>query len=184
MSPRIEPAKAPFPEFAAKAFERLMPPGVPPLRLFTTLARDERLFGRFMGGGLLDKGHLTMRQREIVIHRITALCKSEYEWGVHMALFADRVNFTPEQRTSLVHGGPGDPCWTDASERDLLRFCDQLNAEAQAPDENWNALKRHHSDAAMMEIVMLCGFYRMVSYLTNALLLEPEPYAARFPQKV
>jgi hypothetical protein len=31
-----------------------MPPGVEPLVLFRTLARDPRLFERFMGGGLLD----------------------------------------------------------------------------------------------------------------------------------
>lgn len=181
MSPRIEPAKAPFPELAAKAFERLMPPGVPPLTLFTTLARDERLFSRFMGGGLLDKGHLTLRQREVVIHRITALCKSEYEWGVHMALFADRVGFTPDQRRSLVHGTSQDACWSDGGERDLIAFCDALNAECDVDDPQWRALKSHLGDMAMMEVVMLCGFYRMVSYLTNALRLEPEPYAARFP---
>jgi hypothetical protein len=54
-----------------------MPPGVPPLVLFTTLARDARLFERFRGGGLLDKGHLTLRQREIVIDRVTAQCRSD-----------------------------------------------------------------------------------------------------------
>ena len=47
-------------------------PGVPPLVLFTTLARDARLFERFRGGGLVDKGHLTLRQREIVIGCVTA----------------------------------------------------------------------------------------------------------------
>ena len=65
-----------------------MPPAVPPLMLFTTLARDPRLFGKFFAAGLLDRGHLTLRQREIVIDRTTALCGSEYEWGVHVALFA------------------------------------------------------------------------------------------------
>lgn len=181
MSPRIEPAQPPFPDFAAKIFERLMPPGVPPLSLFATLARDERLFGRFMAGGLLDKGHLTLRQREIVIHRITAQCRSEYEWGVHMALFADRVGLTPEQRRSLVHGTGQDVCWNEGSERDLIAFCDALNANCDVDDKVWRALKNHINDMALMETVLLCGFYRMVSYLTNALRLAPEPYAARFP---
>jgi len=31
------------------------------LVLFTTVARDERLFERFRGGGLLDPGQLTLR---------------------------------------------------------------------------------------------------------------------------
>jgi hypothetical protein len=59
--------------------------------LFTPLARDERLFERLTGGGLLDRGHLTLRQREIVIDRVTINCGSEYEWGVHVAMFAEMV---------------------------------------------------------------------------------------------
>jgi len=33
----------------------------------------------------------------------------------------------------------------------------------------------------MLELLLLAGFYRTVSYLTNALRLPPEAYAARFP---
>ena len=95
---RIAPAEPPYhPEIAAR-FDALMPPGIPPLVLFRTLARDKRLIERFMGGGLLDKGHLTLRQREIVIDRVTARCGSEYEWGVHVAFFAKRGG--PRRRAS------------------------------------------------------------------------------------
>lgn len=180
MSPRIQPMEPPYPDFAARTFARLMPPGVPPLALFATLARDERLFERFMGGGLLDKGHLTLRQREIVIHRITARCGSEYEWGVHMALFADQVAFTSEQKYALVHGQAGDACWVDDGERALIAFCDELNQTCATTDETWDALRRHLSEMAAMEVVMLCGFYRMVSYLTNSLRLTPETYSPHF----
>jgi hypothetical protein len=86
-----------------------MPAGVPPLVLFTTLARDARLFERFRGGGLLDKGHLTLRQREIVIGRVTAQCRSEYEWGVHTAFFAERVGLDDAMQRSLVLGTGDDP---------------------------------------------------------------------------
>ena len=37
--------------------------GNPPLTLFTTLARDPRLFHKFFAAGLLDRGHLTIRRR-------------------------------------------------------------------------------------------------------------------------
>ena len=73
-SARISPASPPYPPEIQARFDALMPPGVDPLMLFRTLARDQRLFSRFKGGGLLDKGHLTLRQREIVIHRVTARC--------------------------------------------------------------------------------------------------------------
>ena len=86
MSARIAPAKPPFSEDIQAAFDRIMPPGAPPLALFTTLARDARLFERLRGGALLDKGHLTLRQREVVISRVTARSGSEYEWGVHVGV--------------------------------------------------------------------------------------------------
>lgn len=157
-----------------------MPPGMPPLVLFTTLARDPRLFGKFFAGGLLERGHLTLRQREVVIHRTTALNRSEYEWGVHVALFAARVQLTPEQLHSTVHGGPADACWSD-EDRELLHLCDALHACSTLDDALWQQLRQRFSEAAMLELLLLAGFYRTVSYLTNALQLPLESGAARFP---
>jgi hypothetical protein len=69
MTARIAPAPAPYAPDIQAWLDRTMPPGQPPLVLFTTLARDPRLFTKFFSAGLLDRGHLTLRQREIVIHR-------------------------------------------------------------------------------------------------------------------
>jgi alkylhydroperoxidase family enzyme len=180
MPPRIEPARPPFPETVRRQLEVLMPPGVPPLTLFTTLARDERLFMRFMGGGLLDNGHLTLRQREIVIHRVTAQNGAEYEWGVHVALFAGRAGLTEAHLYSLVHGGPDDGCWAE-EEMLLLRLCDELHAHATIGDALWAALSARFANEALLELLLLAGFYRTVSCLTNALRLDREAFAARFP---
>ena len=180
MVARIAPAPEPFSDGIRQWLDRTLPPGRPPLVLFTTMARDERLFTRFFSGGLLDRGHLSLREREIVIDRTTALCGAEYEWGVHVAFFAARVGLTAEQIGSLVHGGPGDACWTPA-EALLLRLCDELHATATVGDETWDALRAQRSDEAMLELVMLAGLYRMVSGLCNALRLPLEPDAPRFP---
>jgi len=176
----MAPANAPFSEEAQRWFDRIMPKGVPPLRLFTTLARDERLFKKFAAGGLLDRGHLTLRQREIVIDRTTALCGSEYEWGVHVTLFGSRVGLDRQQIRSLVHGGPEDGCW-DPQEQALLRMCDALHRQCSLDDGLWQALRAEFSEEAMLELLLLAGFYRTVSYLTNALQLPLEPIGARFP---
>lgn len=177
---RIAPAQPPYhPEIAAR-FDALMPPGVPPLVLFRTLARDKRLIERFMGGGLLDRGHLTLRQREIVIDRVTARCGSEYEWGVHAAFFAERARLGPEEMRSLVHGGAGDPCWAP-EEGLLIEMCDALLATCDIGDALWERLRVHFSEEALLELLLLAGFYRTVSTLTNALRLPLESFAARFP---
>jgi alkylhydroperoxidase family enzyme len=181
MSERIVPAAAPFAGNIQALLDKVMPPGVAPLVLFTTLARDERLFTKFFSGGLLDKGHLNLRQREIVIDRTTALCGSEYEWGVHVTLFADRVGLTADQLLSIVHGGADDPCWSE-DDRLLLRLCDELHRTCTLDDPLWRDLRAVHSEEALLELLMLAGFYRTVSYLTNALQLPLEHFAARFPQ--
>jgi len=52
--PRIAAAEPPYEPQIAAALERIMPPGVPPLVLFRTLARNPRLFAKVFAGGLLD----------------------------------------------------------------------------------------------------------------------------------
>lgn len=180
MSQRVAPADPPYAPEAQARFDALMPPGVAPLVLFRTLARDQRLFQRFMGGGLLDRGHLTLRQREVVIHRVTARCGSEYEWGVHAAFFARRAGLEPEQLRAIVHGGPDEVCWS-AEDRLLIRFCDALHERCDIDDALWAELRAAFSEEALLELLLLAGFYRTVSCLTNALRLPPEPFAQRFP---
>jgi alkylhydroperoxidase family enzyme len=177
---RIAPAVPPYEPAIQSALDRIMPSGMPPLALFTTLARDARLFGKLFAGGLLDRGHLTLRQRELVIDRTTALCGSEYEWGVHVAIFGARAGVDAAQIHSLVRGGPGDPCWSD-DDRLLLRFCDALHRDCTIDDPLWHELTSRFGDDALLELLMLAGFYRTVSYLTNALRLPLESGAARFP---
>jgi alkylhydroperoxidase family enzyme len=179
MPARIAPAAPPFPSDIQTWLDKVMR-GKPPLVLFTTLARDPRLFHKFFSAGLLDRGHLSLRQREIVIHRTCALCRSEYEFGVHVTAFAAHVGLGGAHLQSLVHGGPADPCWT-CGERTLLRLCDALHAACTIDDALWQELEHDFSHEAILELLMLAGFYRTVSYLTNALRLPPEPDAARFP---
>jgi len=178
---RISPATAPYAPEVQAWLERTMPAGKPPLRLFAILARDPRLFGKFFAGGLLDRGHLSLRQRELVIDRTTALHRSEYEWGVHVTLFGRKVGLTDEQIASLVHGSPDDPCWSD-DDRPLLRLCDELHAGSDVSDATWHELERRFAAEAIIELLLLAGFYTTVSYLTNALRIPPEPDGARFPQ--
>lgn len=179
MPARIDPATPPFAEHISGPLDRLMK-GQPPLRLFTTLARDPRLFQRFFAGGLLDKGNLSIRQREIVIHRTTALCRSEYEWGIHVTVFSKLAGLTPEQVQATVTGLANEACWS-VEERVLLRLCDSLHEHSDIDDGLWSELRKYFAEEAVIELLMLAGFYRTVSYLTNGLRLPLEETGARFP---
>jgi alkylhydroperoxidase family enzyme len=180
MTARIAPAERPYAADMEETLERLMPPGVAPLLLFRTVARDPRLFRRMMAGGLLDKGTLSLREREIAIDRTCARCCAEYEWGVHIALFGERVGFAEAERRAFVAVDADAACWS-LRERLIVRLVDQLHETATIDDPLWAALAAEFHDAQLIELIMLAGAYHMISFLTNALRLPGEPFAARFP---
>lgn len=181
-TPRIQPAEPPYPSTIEARLASVMPPDVPALALFRILARDERLFSRFMGGGLLDKGHLTLRQREIVIHRTMARNGAEYEWGVHVAFFAGRAGFDETQLHALAHGDAHSACWSEEDAL-LVAFCDSLDETSDVDDALWQRLQARFGSEAILELLLLAGFYRTVSYLVNALRIPLEPFATRFPAR-
>lgn len=175
---RVAPVDPPYSEPVAAILERIMPAGVPPLALFRTVAVNERVFLRLMAGGLLDRGSITRRERELMIARTCARCGSEYEWGVHVAFFAEKVGFTPAQVAATAGA---DESALPERERLLLRLADALHDRAQVDDALWAALRAHWSEAQLIELVALAGFYHLISFLTNALRIPPETYGARFP---
>ena len=176
--PRIAPLSPPYASEVQATFDKIMPAGVDPLVLFRTLAVNGRVYQRFTAGGLLDRGLLTLRQREIVIDRTCALNRCEYEWGVHVALFAERVKLTRRQIEATVDGGDAD--WT-ADERVLLDVCLDLDSTRNISDALWQKLTDHFTSEQILEIIALIGFYRTVSLHANALALPLEPFAPRFP---
>jgi alkylhydroperoxidase family enzyme len=178
--PRIAPAEAPYPPRIAAELARIMPKGVEPLVLFRTLARNPRVFEKMFAGGLLDKGALSLRQREIVIDRTTARLGCEYEWGVHIAFFADKVGFDAAQIAAVAHGAADAPCWA-ADEQTLLAAVDDLVERHTIDAATWNALAGHFDDAQILETIALVGYYHTISFLCRALELPLEAYAARFP---
>ncbi|WP_339832520.1 carboxymuconolactone decarboxylase family protein [uncultured Parvibaculum sp.] len=181
MPARIEPAARPYDDDMERTLEKLMPPGVEPLVLFRTLARNPRVFRRFMAGGLLDKGTLSLREREIVIDRACARCGGEYEWGVHIAFFGERVGFGPAEVAATVAPGADADCW-NAREKLIVRLVDQLHDTSTVDDDLWMTLKTAFSDEQLLEMIVLAGLYHMVSFVVNATRLPLEDYAARFPQ--
>jgi len=178
-SARIAPASPPLELDMQEAIDAIMR-GAPPLVLFTTMARDRRLFFKFFNSGLLDRGNLTIREREIVIDRVTAGCGAEYEWGVHVSVYAEKAGLTEAQIASLVTGGPDDDCWSD-EDRVLIRLWDGLQQSCTVDDDVWMQLTAHHGDEAILELLLLAGTYQTVSYLVNGLRLPLEPGARRFP---
>jgi alkylhydroperoxidase family enzyme len=177
---RIAPATAPYPPAIAEALDRTMPPGIAPLLLFRTMARSPRVFGKMFAGGLLDKGPLSLRQREIVIDRTTARLGCEYEWGVHIALFAAKVGFGETEIAATVNGPATAACWSQP-EQALVALVDALVDAHTIGDATWAVLAAEFDEAQILEAIALAGYYHTISFLCRGLDLPLEDWAARFP---
>jgi hypothetical protein len=180
---RILPLEAPYAPEVGTQLERMMPAGVPPIALFRMFARNMPMTTAMWewGGYELSKRlSLSMREREIVIDRTTARCGAEYEWGVHIMAYGARVNLDGRQIRSLTHGDAADTCWTDERERLLIRTVDALHDHNDIDDSLWAELKRLLSDAELLDLIAMCGWYHAISFLARATRLPNERGAPRF----
>lgn len=180
---RIEPLQPPYEQPTGELLGEMMPPGQPPIGLFRTFVRNDAMTRAMRSWGSYELSaqlSLSMRERELIIDRTTARCGCEYEWGVHVAFFADRVRLTPSQLRSITRGSPDDACWTEPRERLLLQMVDALHDHADVNDALWAELDQHFGAAEILDATMLCGWYHAISYTANTAQVDREPGASRF----
>lgn len=180
---RITPLEAPFVPEVAAALAPMMPPGVAPIALFRTFAKNLSMTKAMHGWGSYELSRelsITMRDREILIDRTCARCGCEYEWGVHISFFAERVGFSSEQVTSLTHGSADDPCWSSTRDRLLVRAADALHDDSTISEQLWELLSVEFTEAGLLDILLLCGWYHAISFAANAAAVPLEPNAPTF----
>lgn len=182
-TPRIAPLEPPYAEDLQALLTRMTPPAAPSvLALFRVLARHPVLAERSMGWGgflLSRKASLPLRDREVVIARVCARCGAEYEWGVHVAAFAEAAGFTPAQNRAIA-----DPAADDSAlgqrDRLLVRMVDELHETATVGDDLWRELAAVWDTPQLLELLLLAGWYRAISYVCNAARVPLEDWAARW----
>jgi Carboxymuconolactone decarboxylase family len=180
---RIAPVHPPYDRDTGEQLARMMPPGTEPILLFRTFARNLPMASAMGSWGSYELSRrlsLPMRDREVLIDRTCARCRCEYEWGVHVAFFADRVGLSTEQIASLTHGGAADACWTDERDRLLIRAADALHDRATISDALHGQLVAVFSELELLDLYMLCGWYHAISYAANAADVDLEPGAPTF----
>ena len=157
---------------------------IDPLKLFRTLAVHEQIASRMrpLGSGLLAHPTIDPREREIVIHRMSARLGAEYEWGVHAVAFGRPLGLSDEQLAATVHGEADDPAWSDRDAL-LVSLVDELNATATVSDELWARLAAEWTPSQLVELLVLAGWYRLIAQVINAARVEHEDWAERFPAR-
>ena len=180
--PRIDALVPPYDAAVARRLEAMMPAGAPPIGLFRTFARNLPMTDAMASWGAYELGReltLSMRDREILIDRTCARCGAEYEWGVHVMFFAERVGLTAAQVASLTHGSAQDPCW-DVRDALLVRAADALHDVSDVDDGLWAELEAEFTDVQLLDLLLLCGWYHAISYVARAARVALEPGAPRF----
>jgi alkylhydroperoxidase family enzyme len=181
VTPRIDPLAEPYPPGVAERLKALMPAGQEPIRLFRTFVRNLPMAAGINAWGsyyLSRRLSLTLRDRELLIDRTTARCRCDYEWGVHVAHFGERLGLTPEQVSSIADGAPSDSCWNH-HDAVLLEAVDALHDTATIDDQLWERLAAEFSEAQLLDLCLLTGWYHAISFAANAAGVEPEEWAPR-----
>ena len=178
---RMKPLEPPFEPQVEEALHQRMPrtSAVTPLALFRLLVRDDALSSAMMSMGRFNLGYepgrltsVAPHDREVIIQRVCLRCGCEYEWGVHVAAFASAVGLPHSQAEALACV----PLQAEVPPRELLlaHFVDKLHDSAGVDDELWEQLREHWSEQAILQMLMLVGWYHGISYIANVARLPPE----------
>jgi 4-carboxymuconolactone decarboxylase len=150
------------------------------LNIFATLGKNESLAKGFyrLGGHLLQGGVLPERERELVILRVGWRSGSEYEFGQHTAI-GQRAGLTLAEIERVAECGTGE--W-DENDQCLITFVDELCDENIVSDATWQKLEHRFNESQLLELLILAGFYRLVSGFLNSVGVALEPSTDGWPQ--
>lgn len=161
--------------------------GLSPLNLRLALANHAKLGPAFqaMAHVVLFQCALPARDREIAIIRTGALTRSEYEWGMHVSIYAEKCALTRTQVDELTRA----PGWADLSadlwtapERLIVRMVDELHRHSTVSDATWAALNGHWPQQQVIELLFSSAFYHMAAFFLNSAAVPLEDGSERFPQ--
>ena len=184
--PRVQPISPPYPPAVAEGLKQTSPRWrhSEPLKLFRVWARHPELglalgpIGRF----LLNHGEVAPADREIVILRTCAKAGAEYEWGVHAAGYSPRAGLSRATIEATVRLPTDDPSWS-RTESLLLRLVDEFDEAIDVSDALWAELAERWTEPQILELLLIAGFYRFVSFTARATKTALEEWAPRFPPR-
>ena len=137
-----------------------------PLPTLSLIAHQPRLLGPFLGwaAALALEGALQPRHAEILALRVSLLAGSEFEWREHSGY--GRLAGLTDADFERIERGPSASEWNDA-ERALLQAAEDLDTQHVIAPSTVAELGAHFSSAQIVEAILVCGQYRMLSTLAN-----------------
>jgi 4-carboxymuconolactone decarboxylase len=128
-----------------------------------------------LGATLRFGTSIERRLSEIAIITTGARWQAEFEWWAHAPMA--REHGVAGAVVDAIGRGEDPPFETD-DERAVYEVARQLSRSGRVDQEAYDAAHRFLGDAGMVELVSLCGYYTLVSFLLNAFAVPLPPGAA------
>ncbi|HXL90275.1 MAG TPA: hypothetical protein VN969_15130 [Streptosporangiaceae bacterium] len=105
------------------------------------------------------------RLLEVAIITTGARWHAEFEWWAHARMA--REHGVPGEVVDAIGRGE-DPPFAAADERTIYTAAHQLAGAGRLTEEAYADARQLLGDAGMVELVSLCGYYTLISFLLNA----------------
>ena len=112
------------------------------------------------------------RLSEIAIITVGARWQAEFEWWAHAPMA--REHGVAGAVVDAIGRGEDPPFEAD-DERAVYAVARELGQSGRLDQETYDAAHRFLGDAGMVELVSLCGYYTLISYLLNAFTVPLPP---------
>jgi 4-carboxymuconolactone decarboxylase len=127
-----------------------------------------------LGATLRFGTSIERRLSEVAIITIGARWRAEFEWWAHARMA--REHGVAAAVVNAIGRGEDPPFEAD-DERTVYLVARQLGVAGRLDQETYDAAHRILGDAGMVELVSLCGYYTLVSFLLNAFTVPLPPDA-------
>jgi len=128
-----------------------------------------------LGRVLRFETSIERRLTEIVIITVGARWKAEFEWWAHARMA--REHGVADAVVDAIGRGE-DPVFEAADERTVHAVARQLTDSGRLDQDTYDRAQRLLGDTGVVELVALCGYYTLVSFLLNAFAVPLPPGAA------
>jgi 4-carboxymuconolactone decarboxylase len=128
-----------------------------------------------LGRVLRFETSIERRLSEVAIITVGARWKAEFEWWAHARMA--RAHGVADAVVDAIGRGE-DPPFEAADERTVYVVARQLTETGRLDQDAYAAAQRLLGDTGLVELVALCGYYTLVSFLLGAFAVPLPPGAA------
>ena len=129
-----------------------------------------------LGAALRFGTSIERRLTEVAIITVGSRWKAEFEWWAHARMA--RNHGVPGAVVNAIGTGD-DPPFTADDERIVYAAARELATSGTLSEDNYTAAHGLLGDAGLVELVSLCGYYTLISYLLNTFAVPLPPGAER-----